>query len=187
MSGGTIAIIIILAIVVLLVIWGISVQRKLVQVDESCKNAMSTIGVQQNSRWDALGSLADMVKQYDEHEYNTLKEVIAERGTIGVESTAEEAEADENMITKAMSRFMAVAENYPDLKANTNYNKLMDSINTYENNVRLARMSYNDVTTKYNRILRQFPDSIVASLLKFDKRDYLNTPDEKTEMPDLKR
>ncbi len=187
MSAGIIILIVVLVLLAMIIGWVISVQRNLVGLDELCKNAMSQIGVQQNSRWDALGALADMVKQYDDHEYNTLKDIIAQRTNIGTNSTAAEAEADENLITKAMSRFLAVAEAYPDLKANTNYQNLMDSIKQYEENVRLARMSYNDTVTKYNRTIRMFPTSLIAGLLRFVERDYLETPDEKQAMPDLKR
>ena len=187
MNPGLIVLIVVVALVVLLVLWGISIQRKLVGMDEMASNAMSQIGVQQNSRWDALGALADMVKQYDEHEYNSLKDIIAQRSEIGNTSTAADVEASEDMITKAMSKFLAVVEAYPDLKANTNYQTLMTSIKQYEENVRLARMSYNDVITKFNRAVRVFPDSIVAGLLKFMPKEYLKTPEEKQAMPDLKR
>ena len=83
MSAGIIILIVVLVLLAMIIGWVISVQRNLVGLDEICKNAMSQIGVQQNSRWDALGALADMVKQYDDHEYNTLKDIIAQRTNIG--------------------------------------------------------------------------------------------------------
>ena len=177
---------IIIAILALLIIWVISVQRNLVNQDEKCKNAMSQIGVQQSSRWDALTALAELVKSYNEHEYNTIKDVIAQRAVINSGSTAEAADAQENMITKALGHIFAVAERYPDLKANENYAKLMDSVNLYENQVRLSRMTYNDTVTKFNRIVRQLPDSIIASLLGFREKDYLKEEQGKTGMPSMK-
>ena len=84
-------VLIIVAIIALLIIWVISVQRNLVSLDEACKNAMSQIGVQQSSRWDALTALAELTKSYNEHEYNTLKDVIAQRMTITSSSSAEDA------------------------------------------------------------------------------------------------
>ena len=80
--------IIIIAILAVLLFWGIGVQRKLVNQEELCKNAMSQIGVQQNSRWDALTALVELVKSYNEHEYNTLKDVISMRQPLGRNSTA---------------------------------------------------------------------------------------------------
>ena len=175
----------IIAIVALLVIWVISVQRKLVSKDELCKNSMSQIGVQQESRWDALKALAELTKSYNEHEYKTLRDIIAQRTSIGRSSTASEADAQEDMLTSVTSRIFAVAEQYPDLKANENYAKTMDSVNTYENQVRMSRMVYNDSVTAYNRLARQFPDSLVASLLGFKEKDYLAENKAKSEMPSM--
>ncbi|MCR4859500.1 MAG: LemA family protein [Bacteroidales bacterium] len=179
-------ILIIIGIIALLVLWVISVQRKLVSKDELCQNAMSTIGVQQQSRWDALTGLVELVKSYNEHEYGTLRDVIAMRKPIDGKSTAEEAQAQEDAMGQVMSRLNVVVERYPDLKANENYAKIMDSVNVYENQVRTSRMVYNDTVTNYNRLVRQIPDSIVASLLGFQAKDYLKDPGEKAEMPSLK-
>ena len=79
-----------------------------------------------------------------------------------------------------------VVERYPELKANENYRQAMESVNMYENQVRTARMVYNDTVTSYNRLVRQFPESFVASLLKFEKKDYLKEPEGKTDMPSMK-
>ena len=124
-------IIIILAIVALLVLWVIGVQRKLVEKDELCKNALSQIGVQQASRWDALTALVELVKSYNEHEYNTLRDVIAQRKNITGESTVAEAQAQEQVLTGLVRNINLVAEQYPELKANENYAKAMDSVNLY--------------------------------------------------------
>lgn len=179
-------ILIVIAVVAALVLWVVKVQRKLVEKDELCQNAMSQIGVQQNSRWDALTALVELVKSYNEHEYKTLLDVIGMRRQINGNSTAADANAQEAAITNAMKQINIVAEQYPDLKANENYGKAMDSVNVYENQVRLSRMTYNDTVTKYNNLVRQFPDSFVASLLKFEKKDYLQEPVGKTDMPSMK-
>ena len=177
---------IILAVVALLIIWVISVQRTLVGQDEKCKNAMSQIGVQQTSRWDALTALAELTKSYNEHEYNTIKDVIAQRAVINGNSTAADADAQENMITQALGKIIAIAEQYPDLKANENYAKTMDSVNLYENQVRMSRMVYNDTVTVFNREVRQFPTNLVAKMLGFAEKDYLKVEAAKTEMPSMK-
>ena len=179
-------IIIILAIVALLVLWVIGVQRKLVEKDELCKNALSQIGVQQASRWDALTALVELVKSYNEHEYNTLRDVIAQRKNITGESTVAEAQAQEQVLTGLVRNINLVAEQYPELKANENYAKAMDSVNLYENQVRLSRMTFNDTVTKYNTEIRQFPTSIVAGILGFNTRDYLDEAVGKSDMPSMK-
>lgn len=177
---------IILAIVALIILWVISVQRQLVSKEELCKNALSQIGVQQASRWDALTALAEMTKSYSEHEYNTLRDVIAQRAQITSSSTAAEANAQEGLITSALSRIIAIGEQYPDLKANETYIKTMDSINVYENQVRMSRMTYNDTVTAFNRLVRQFPNSLIAGILGFAVREYLVENQGKENMPSMK-
>ncbi|MBO7575269.1 MAG: LemA family protein [Bacteroidales bacterium] len=179
-------IIIAIIVVALLVLWVISVQRKLVNQDELCKNSMSTIGVQQESRWDALTGMVELVKSYNEHEYNTLRDVIAQRRPIDGNSTAEEADLQENLMGQVASRLNVVIEQYPDLKANENYSKAMDAVDKYTNMVRTSKMVYNDTATNYNKLIRQIPDSFVASIFGFKVREYLKIEDQKTGMPSLK-
>ncbi|MBO6169123.1 MAG: LemA family protein [Bacteroidales bacterium] len=177
--------IIVIAVIALLVLWVISVQRKLVNAEELTKNAMSQIGVQQSSRWDALTSLAELLKSYNEHEYNTLRDVIASRAGIDSNSTAEQAQAQEDLLEKALVQVRAVSEKYPDIKANAMYIKTMDSVNSYENMVRVSRMTYNDTVTRYNRQIRQIPDSIVAGLFHFTEKQYLRDNVAKADRPSL--
>ena len=93
--------------------------------------------------------------------------------------------SQEEALSAATARIRLVAEQYPDLKASQTYAKTMDSLNSYENQVRTSRMVFNDTVTKYNRIVRQFPDSIVASAFRFSEREYLKEPEGKTEMPPI--
>lgn len=181
-----IAVIILVVIIVLIAIWFISVQRSLVALDENVNNAMSQIGVQLTSRFDALTSLLDLVKGYNEHEYKTLSDVIKMRTSINGHSKATDVDAQENMITETMGKIMAVAESYPDLKANTNYQNLMNSLNEYENKVRQSRLIYNDTVTKLNRTIRMFPTNIIAPIFGIVSRDYLKTEEKKEEMPSMK-
>ena len=176
----------IIVIVVLLVLWLISAQRKLVNADELSKNALSQIGVQQNSRWDALTDLADQVRSYNEHEYNTLKDIIAQRSPIGRDSSVQDAQAQEAKIEAALKQISVVVERYPELKANEMYNKSMDAVNVYENQVRVSRMTFNDTVTKYNKLIRMFPDSIAAAIFHFAPKDYLAEPQGKTDMPSMR-
>ena len=178
--------IIVIIVLALLVLWVISVQRKLVNQDELCKNSMSTIGVQQESRWDALTGMVELIKSYNEHEYNTLRDVIAQRRPIDGNSSAQEADQQENLMGQVASRLNVVIEQYPDLKANENYTKAMDAVDKYTNMVRTSKMVYNDTATNYNKLIRQIPDSFVASLFGFKVREYLKIEDQKTGMPSLK-
>ncbi len=176
----------IIAIIAVAVLYFISCQRSLVGLEEICKNGLSQIGVQQASRWDALKALAEMTKSYSEYEYKTLTDIIAQRKPVSSSSTTADANEQERLISSAMAHINVVAEKYPDLKSNEMYIKTMDSINTYENQVRMSRMVYNDSVTKYNKAIRQFPSSIVASILSFSVREYLSEEKGKTAMPSMK-
>lgn len=174
---------IVLAVVVM---WFIFTQRTLAMLDENINNAMSQIGVQLSSRWDALSALLDLTKGYAEHEYKALSETIKARRPINAESSAQEAAAQDNLLIQAMGRIIAVAEQYPTLKADTGYQKTMDSVNRYEGMVRQSRLIYNDSVTKLNRQIRMFPTTVIAEMLGFGKRGYLEAQEDKADMPSMK-
>lgn len=175
-----------IVIVVVVVLWFISTQRTLVSYDEMTHNALSQIGVQQNSRWDALTTLSDLTKNYSEHEHRVLQDIIAARQPLGSSATPAQIEEQENHITRALSHIMAVGEAYPELKASEVYVNTMNSVNQYENQVRMSRMVYNDSVTKLNRAIRQFPTSVAAGMLGFQQKTYLETDNAKAEMPSMR-
>ena len=178
--------IIIIAVVALLVFWVIGVQNKLVKLDERCKNALKQINVQQVSRYDALKALIKLTREYASYEGETLQKVIeARRITSSPSPSVSDINANEQALNSAMSRLIAVAEQYPDLKANQNYQQLMTDIKSYEENVRLSRMTFNDTVTKYNNEVRMFPASLVAGMLGFPQRDYLAEDSSKNEYPEI--
>lgn len=146
------ALIIVGVVLVIIILWFISAQRKLVAMDENINNAMGQIGVQLSSRWDALTALLDLTKGYADHEYKTISDTIKMRTSINSNSSAAEVNKQENMLTEAMGKIMAVAESYPELKANENYIKTMDSVNEYEKMVRQSRLIYNDSVTKLTHV-----------------------------------
>lgn len=166
--------IIIVLLIVLVGIWVISTQRKLVVMDENINNAMSQIGVQISSRFDALTALLDLTKRYAAHESETMIETIkSRRSVITAKSTPQDVLAQEGVISEALGRIAMVAEQYPDLKADKNYAKCMDAVDTYEKMVRTSRLIYNDSVTKLNRAVRMLPTSIIAGMLGFHQREYL--------------
>jgi len=179
--------IVVSVVVVLLIVWAIGVQRRLVVMDENINNAMSQIGVQLSSRFDALTALLDLTKGYAEHESQTLLETVkSRRSIITANSTPDDVQKQENVITEALGRIAMVAEQYPDLKANTTYIKCMDAVDSYEKMVRTSRLIYNDSVTKLNRELRMFPTSLLGGMFGFRQRDYLEAVVEKADMPNMK-
>ena len=177
-------VIILIAIIAVLVLWGISVQNKLVQADEMCNNALKQINVQQVSRYDALQALVKLTREYASYESETLQKVISQRKiTASANPTPAEIDANEAALKEMSAKLIAIAEQYPDLKANQNYQQTMQSIEKYEENVRMARMTFNDTVTKFNNQVRMFPGSVVAGILGFAKREYLAEDNSKKEYP----
>ena len=178
---------VLLVVVGALFLWIMSTQRSLVVLDENINNAMSQIGVQLSSRFDALSALLDLTKGYAQHESETLIETIkSRRSVITATSTPDDVLKQENVITEALGKISMVAERYPELKANEQYSKTMDAVDQYEKMVRTSRLIYNDSVTKLNRSIRMFPVSMIAGMLGFHQRDYLETPESKSDMPSMK-
>lgn len=171
--------VIILCIVLAVLFYVFNTQREFVRLDELCKNAFSQIAVQLNSRWDAVLALAKMAAQYSKHESETIIKTIQARRMDGQVKTAAEVNEQQGAFAQVLGRLIAVGEAYPELKANEQFSKTMDGINIYEELVRQSRMVYNDTATKMNRMVRQWPSSIVASLLHFGEREYLTVDEEK--------
>ena len=182
----TLIIIIILAVIV--IGYFISTQRALVNLDELCKNALSQIEVQLNSRFDIVISLAKTAAKYAAHESETITQAVQARGgNSGVPAnTAGAINEQAGLLSQLMGRLNVVFERYPELKASELYVNAQKGEKEYEEHVRMSRMVYNDTATKMNRMVRQWPSSIVASILHFDIKDYLKVDDEKKRnYPDL--
>jgi len=177
----------IIAIIAIIILWVISTQRKLVVLDENITNAMSQIGVQLSSRFDALTALLDLTKGYAKHESETMIETIkSRRSVITAKSTPNDVMQQENIISEALGRIAMVTEQYPDLKANETYIQTMNAVEAFENMVRTSRLIYNDSVTKLNREIRMFPVLLIAGMLGFRQRDYLEEQAAKIDMPSMK-
>lgn len=161
-------------IVAVIVLWTISTHRKLVVLDEHIGNAMSQIGVQLSSRFDAMMALLDLTKGYAKHESETLIETIkSRRNVITAKTTPDEVMRQEEIIFNALGKIAMVTEQYPELKANQTYIKTMDAVQTFENMVRTSRLIYNDSVSKMNREIRMFPVSMISGMLGFRQREYI--------------
>ena len=182
----TIVIIAVIVLVVFLVMWVISVQNKLVKADEISKNALKQINVQQMSRYDAIKAPVKLTREYAGYEGETLQKVIAERKiTSSPNPTVADINANERALSGLTAQVTAVAEQYPQLKANEGYLNTMKDIKAYEENVRLSRMTFNDTVTRFNNQVRMFPGSLVASMLGFAPKEYLADDVSKAEYPDF--
>ena len=169
------------------VIWTVSVRHRLTVMDENAGNAMNQLGVQLSSRFDALTALLDLTRGYADHESRTMIETIrSRRSAINAASTPDEVVKQEGMISDALGRVCAVAERHPELKADGNYARCMNAVDSYEKMVRTSRLIYNDSVTKLNRELRMFPTSLLAGALGFRPLAYLEGEESRTSAPGIR-
>lgn len=184
MSAGWIA----LGIIVVLVIYLIAIYNGLVALRNRVKNAFSQIDVQLQRRYDLIPNLVETAKGYIKHERETLEAVIAARNT--AQAAAGKAGQDptdgaairelagaETMLGSAMGRFFALAEAYPDLKANQNMMQLTEELSSTENRIAFARQAYNDAVMTYNTKCESFPDNLVAGKFGFKQSELLELED----------
>lgn len=159
------------------VIWLIATHNNLVSLRQQSMNAWSQIDVQLKRRYDLIPNLVETVKGYMEHEQETLEKVIQARNrAISADSVNEQSSA-EGALTAALSGFFALAEAYPDLKANTNMIQLQEELRGTESKISMARQYYNDVVTAYNIKLEAFPSSIIANMGNFRPKELFEIED----------
>lgn len=170
--------IIALVILVVLVIWGIGVYNGLIQARNKVGNAFAQIDTQLQRRFDLIPNLVETVKGYASHEQEVFENVTKARsGYMNATTDAEKMEAD-NQLTGTLKTLFAVAENYPELKANTNFQKLQDDLKGTEDKVAFARQFYNDTVLNYNDKLAVFPNNIIAGMFKFEAATFFKTDSE---------
>ena len=180
----SVTLIVVIAILAVLALWVIRVQNSLVKQDEYCNNALKQISVQQTSRYDALEQGIQIAREQNALEGENYEKIVGmRRPETSATPTVEEINAAESALGGFASRLMAVAEAYPQLKGADIYQKAMNRYFEYEDAVRVSRMTFNDTVTKFNREVRAFPGSVVASMLGFQKREYLADRPEKTDLP----
>ena len=173
--GTTLIGLIVIAVVVVYIVF---IYNRLVSLRNQFKNGFAQIDVQLQRRHDLIPNLVESAKAYLAHERNTLTEVMeARNNAVSAQKDAAGDPADggkiqrlgsaENMLSKALANFYAVAENYPELKANETIQQLMEELSSTENRVSFARQAYNDGVMGYNSFREQFPNNIVAGLCAF--------------------
>ena len=173
--------IIILAVLAVVVIWGVTGYNGLVKADEAVSTAWSNVENQYQRRADLIPNLVNTVKGYAAHEKETLDAVVAARVratqvTVDAESMTpemlQEYQKSQSEVGAALGRLLAVAEAYPDLKANTNFLELQAQLEGTENRISVERRNFNEVAKNYNTSIRTFPRNILAGMFGFEKRPY---------------
>ncbi len=164
--------IIVLVVVVALVLWVVGLYNKLVRFRNQVRNAWSQIDVQLKRRHDLIPNLVETAKGYMKHERETFEAITQARAAaMGAQGAAEAAKA-ESQLQGALSRFNLVVENYPELKANTNFLSLQEELTSTENKIGFARQFYNDQVMQFNNLIESVPTNIVAGMFQFTKSDF---------------
>lgn len=178
---GTIVTIAIVLLIVVLIAAVIGCYNKLVQLRNKVKNAWSQIDVQLKRRFDMIPNLVETVKGYASHEESILGEFAKARGLYAQASQSGSVEgmAEANKgLSGALSRLLMVQEKYPELKANSNFQTLMNELTETEDKISYTRQFYNDTVLKYNNKVEMFPGNIIASMFNFKVSEFFNVTDE---------
>lgn len=173
--------IIIAAVALLLVLWGVSGYNGIVEMDENVNNQWANVETQYQRRTDLIPNLVSTVKGYAAHEKSTLEAVMQARSQATqvkidpANCTPEQLAAYQKAqgdVTTALGKLLAITENYPQLKANENFMELQSQLEGTENRITVARRDFNAAAKEYNTVIRKFPKNIIAAIGGFEKHNY---------------
>ena len=189
--------IVVLVIIAVVVFWAVGAYNRLVSLRNKFRNAFAQIDVQLKRRYDLIPNLVETAKAYMKHERETLENVIKARNTAVSANAAASADpgsasaihglmAAEGALSGALSRLFALAEAYPDLKANQNMMQLTEELTGTENKISFARQSFNDAVMSYNTSAQQFPTNVIASAFSFGPAELLESTESQEERRPVK-
>ncbi|MCF6096398.1 LemA family protein [Thermovorax subterraneus] len=183
MNNKASAILAIVVVVAFLLVFAFGSYNGLVAAEENVNSKWSQVENQLQRRADLIPNLVETVKGYAAHEQEIFTEVTrAREKLISAGSVAEKAQADAEL-TSALSRLLAIVENYPTLKADANFRQLADELAGTENRIAVARMDYNNAVQRYNSKIRSFPTVIIARIMGFEKKEYFKAEEGAYEVP----
>ncbi len=168
-----------------LLLWGIAQYNALIQLRNQVKNAWADVEAHLKRRWDLIPNLVETVKGYMKHEREVLEAVTRARAQATAGTTPGEVARGENLLTQALRQLFAVAENYPDLKANQNFLDLQQHLAEVERGLLQARRYYNAVARDYNIRREQFPGNLVAQMFRFPPAEYFDIPEAEEQRPEV--
>jgi LemA protein len=177
---------IIIAVVTLPILWLIYAYNRLVTLRMRAKEAISDIDVQLKRRYDLIPNLVETVKGYMTHEKSVLENVTAARSKVSQNGDAVHRAHDENALSGTLKTLFAVAEGYPDLKANTNFIELQRELTDTENKVQASRRFYNTTVRDLNTIIETFPTNLVAGTFGFAAMDFFEVDGSEKEVVQVK-
>ena len=177
------AFVVLLVIIVAVAIMAIGMYNSLITLRNRCDNGWSQIDVQLRRRYDLIPNLVETVKGYAKHEREVFEKVTQARAAAVNAQTVKDQGQAENVLTGALKSLFAVAENYPELKANQNFLMLQEELAGTEGKVAYARQFYNDTVMKFNMRQQVFPSNLIANAFGFKPRDYFQIEEEVAKGP----
>lgn len=178
MGASLIITIVVIAAVVLFVFMAIGIYNNLQRRRIGAQTAWSDVDVQLKRRYDLIPNLVNSVKGYAAHEKGTLEAVINARNQAASAKTVAEHSQADGVLTQALGRLFALAEAYPQLKADTNFRQLQEELVSTENKVGFSRQHYNRSASQYNEALAVFPSNVVAGIFNFARMDFFEVTDQ---------
>ena len=173
-------------IVVLILLFIMSTYNGLVKLRNKVRDQFSQIDVQLKKRSDLIPNLVETVKGYSKHESETLEKVIQARNTYLSAGTPDEKMKSSGELSQAIGKLFALAESYPDLKANTNFLDLQSQLKDIEDKISYARQFYNDSVLMYNNKIEMFPSNLIAGMFNFTKESFFEASDKERENVEVK-
>ncbi|MEK4387247.1 LemA family protein [Solibacillus sp. FSL W7-1464] len=182
-SAVLVALIAIVALIVIAAMLVVPKYNKLVTGEETVDAAWAQVENQLQRRFDLVPNLVNTVKGYAEHEEEIFTQIADARTQYGSANTVEETADANNELSSALSRLLVVIENYPNLKADAQFTRLMDELAGTENRLTVARKDYNDTVQQFNNDVRRFPGNLIAGMFSFDQKDYFEIKEGVEEAP----
>ena len=173
---------VVLGVVVVIVIWAISVYNSLVAMRQRTNQAFADIDVQLKQRHDLIPNLVETVKGYAAHERGTLEAVIQARNAAVAAPGVEQKVAAENVLSGALRQLFAMSENYPNLKANANFQQLQSDLSDIENKLAASRRFFNSAVQEYNTGIQQFPAALFAGMFGFSQRTFFDLGEDRPQL-----
>lgn len=196
LSVGIVALIVVLIAGTLLLVWGISTYNRIITLDEQVKSAWSQVESQYQRRYDLIPNLVETVKGFARQEREVLENVTKARASVGQLNVTpgiltdpqafSRFQAAQDGLGSALSRLLAVVENYPTLKSNENFLQLQSQIEGTENRITVARNRFNEAVQGYNTTIRRFPGSIIAGITGFGEGQYFQAREGAEDAPQVR-
>ena len=183
MSSAVIALVVLAALVLFFIMWGVGIYNQLVALKNRFQNAFAQIEVQLKRRWDLIPNLIESVKGYAAHERGTFDSVTQARANAQQAQTPGQTAAAEGILSQALGRLFAVAEAYPELQADENFRQLQTELAETENRIAISRQVYNDSVLTYNNAVQTFPGVVLAGPFGFSIREFFDVEDEAQREP----